>query len=207
MNISKKLTVLCGLGVVFAIVLALIYVLVAERMDYASAALEVQAWRVDGEVNDYRMIARSIKYGMLLVAFTFTVFFLYEVLQDWRIHPMQYLLVGGALSVFYLMLLTFAEQIGFVPAYLMAAIACIGLIVWYMRFVLDKGRSVQLMGVLLVAGYVVMFILLRLPTYNLLLGSLLLFIALFAVMYLTRNIDWYALGELNKGVSDENQKH
>ena len=207
MDISKKLSVLCGLGVVFAIVLALIYLLVAERMDYASAVLDMQSLRLDDGVNDYRMIARSIKYGMLLVAFTFTVFFLYEVLQDWRIHPMQYLLVGGALSVFYLLLLSFAEQIGFVPAYMMAAVACIGLIVWYLRFVLDKGRAVLLMGVLLVTGYTVMFILLRLPTYNLLLGSLLLFIALFAVMYLTRNIDWYALGELNKGVSDENQEH
>ncbi|MBV7433690.1 cell envelope integrity protein CreD [Cardiobacteriaceae bacterium TAE3-ERU3] len=207
MNISKKLAVLCGLGVVFAIVLAMIYLLVAERVDYASAVLDLRASGPDSSINDYRMIARSIKYGMLLVAFTFTVFFLYEVLQDWRIHPMQYLLVGAALSVFYLLLLSFAEQIGFVPAYVIAAVACIGLIVWYLRFVLDKGRAVLLMGALLVVGYVVMFVLLRLPTYNLLLGSLLLFVALFAVMYLTRNIDWYALGESNSGVCDESEQY
>lgn len=207
MNVSKKLTVLCGLSVVFAIVLVLIYVLVAERMDYASAALEVQSWSTDHEVNDYRMIARSIKYGMLLVAFTFAVFFLYEVLQDLRIHPMQYLLVGAALSVFFLLLLSFAEQIGFVPAYVIAAVACIGLIVWYLQFVLGQGRAVLLMGALLVVAYAVMFVLLCLPTYNLLLGSVLLFVVLFAVMFLTRHIDWYALGESNRGVRDESEQY
>ncbi|PIE82636.1 MAG: hypothetical protein CSA10_00235 [Cardiobacteriales bacterium] len=194
---SKKIPILLGICFIFAVVLAFIYSLVAERMDYASAALNVYRASEDGVVNDYRMIARSVKYGMLLVIFTFAVFFFYEILHKWRIHPMQYLLVGGALSVFYLLLLSFAEQIGFMPAYLIAAVACISLIVWYLQFVVVKRSAVLFIGALLMLGYIVMFVLLRLPVYSLLLGSILVFVALAAVMYLTRHVDWYSLIDEN----------
>ena len=199
MKISNKLWVLTMLCVCFAVVLFSIDLLVSDRMDYASA---VTVSRATDVVNDYRMIARSIKYGMLLVGFTFGVFFLYEVLHELRIHPMQYLLVGMALSVFYLLLLSFAEQIGFTPAYAIASVACISLIVWYVRYVVDTDGAVLLIGGLLTSGYGIMFVLLRMPTYSLLLGSLMVFFALFAVMYLTRHVNWYALGSKSGGSSN-----
>lgn len=174
-------------------------------MDYAEAAFHASASGFADAISDYRMIARCIKYGMLLVLFSFAVFFLYEVLHTLRIHPMQYLLLGGALSIFYLLLLSLAEQIGFISAYWLAATACIGLMTWYLSFVVKNPRYVWWLALLLTGAYLVIFILLRLPTYNLLLGSALVFTALFVVMYLTRHTDWYQLGEADcKGKTHEN---
>ena len=105
---ANKLWSILGLCVVFSIVLMFIHSLAVQRDYYHSSALL-------GSL-DYQMIIRSMKYGMVLVIMVFSAFFLSEVLQDWRIHPMQYLLVGSALSIFYLLLLSFAEHIGFVAA-------------------------------------------------------------------------------------------
>ena len=163
---ANKLWSILGLCVVFSIVLMFIHSLAVQRDYYHSSALL-------GSL-DYQMIIRSMKYGMVLVIMVFSAFFLSEVLQDWRIHPMQYLLVGSALSMFYLLLLSFAEHIGFVAAYVLGALACIGL---------------------LCLAYGTMFVLLRMQEYNLLVGSCLLFATLFAVMYCTRHVDWYAVGE------------
>lgn len=183
----KKIWGILMLCVIFVIVLGCITDLAVERDYYHSSAL------LSGE--DYRMIIRSMKYGMLLVIMVFSAFFLSEILQDWRIHPIQYLLVGSALSVFYLLLLSFAEHIGFIAAYLVGATACIGLLWWYLRFVLANIRGVNLMVGLLTVAYGTMFILLKMQQYNLLLGSCLLFVTLFGVMYCTRNVDWYAMSE------------
>ena len=184
---ANKLWSILGLCVVFSIVLMFIHALAVQRDYYHSSALL-------GSL-DYQMIIRSMKYGMVLVIMVFSAFFLSEVLQDWRIHPMQYLLVGSALSMCYLLLLSFAEHIGFVPAYLLGAVACIGLLWWYLQFVLANRRGVYLMVGLLCLAYGTMFVLLRMQEYNLLVGSCLLFATLFAVMYCTRHVDWYALGE------------
>lgn len=187
---SKKLWNIIGLCVIFAVVLMLIHLLAVQRGDYRSSALL--------SIEDYRMIIRSMKYGLLLVVLVFSIFFLCEILQDWRIHPVQYLLVGAALSVFYLLLLSLAEHIGFSAAYFIGSIACISLLTWYLRFVLPEAQGVLLMTALLCGAYIVMYILLKLNQYNLLLGSCLVFVALFTVMYCTRHIDWYALGEKNE---------
>lgn len=184
---AKKLWHILALCVVFAIVLLFINHLAEQRGHFHSSALL--------SIEDYRMIIRSTKYGMLLVIMVFAVFFLSEILQDWRIHPIQYLLVGAALSLFYLLLLSFAEHIGFAPAYMGGAVACIGLLWWYLHFVLADKRGVYLMVVLLCAAYAAMFVLLSMQQYNLVLGSCLLFVTLFAIMYCTRHIDWYELSE------------
>ena len=186
---ANKLWSILGLCVVFSIVLMFIHSLAVQRDYYHSSALL-------GSL-DYQMIIRSMKYGMVLVIMVFSAFFLSEILQEWRIHPMQYLLVGSALSVFYLLLLSFAEHIGFVAAYVLGAVACIGLLWWYLQFVLATQHGVNMMASLLCLAYATMFVLLRMQQYNLLVGSCLLFATLFAVMYCTRHVDWYALGENN----------
>ena len=92
-------------------------------------------------------------------------------------------------------MLSLAEHIGFTAAYAIGAAACIGLLFWYLRFVLATTRGVHMMTALLTAAYGTMFVLVKMQQYNLLAGSCLLFAALFAVMYYTREIDWYALSD------------
>lgn len=187
-NLSKKLITLIFLCAGFAFALILIYYLIAERMDYAGST---------SHITDYRMIARSVKFGIILVMLTFAVFFLYEVLRGLRIHPVQYVFVGTALSLFYLLLLSFAEKTGFRAAYLIASTACIAQIGWYLQYLLGRWRDVGIVTGLLSAAYGVMYILLSLAGYSLLIGSVLLFTGLTAVMFLTRHVDWYSLDDDN----------
>lgn len=190
---SKKLWHIVILCVLFSIVLMFIHNLAEQRLYYHSSQLLSDM--------DYRMIIRSMKYGILLVLMVFTAFFLTEILQDWRIHPIQYLLVGAALSMFYLLLLSFAEHIGFVAAYVLGAVACIALLWWYLRYVLANNQGVNLMVALLIVAYAAMFVLLRMQQYNLVVGSCLLFATLFGVMYYTRHINWYELSD-----NEENER-
>lgn len=187
MKISQKIWMLIGLCVGFAVALWLLQGLVTERAGYFSQSLHSNP---DG-LSDYRLVMRSVKYGMLFIILTFAVFFLFEVLQDLRIHPIQYLLVGAALWLYYLLLLSFAEQISFMVAYWIAVVACVGLISWYVRYVLQTDKRAWLMGGFLITGYSIMFVLLHSEAYTLLIGSVLLFIALAGVMWLTRHVDWY----------------
>jgi hypothetical protein len=186
-KMTKKLWSVIGLCIAFAVVLLWIYGLAEQRSEYQSSILL--------GAEGYHMVVRSVKYGMVLVVLVFSSFFLSEILQEWRIHPVQYLLVGAALSIFYLLLLSLAEHVGFTAAYAIGAAACIGLLFWYLRFVLATTRGVHMMTALLVAAYGTMFVLVKMQQYNLLAGSCLLFAALFAVMYYTREIDWYALSD------------
>lgn len=190
---SKKLWHIVILCVLFSVVLMFIHNLAEQRLYYHSSQLLSDM--------DYRMIIRSMKYGMLLVLMVFTAFFLTEILQEWRIHPIQYLLVGAALSMFYLLLLSFAEHIGFVAAYVLGAVACIALLWWYLRYVLANNQGVNLMVALLIVAYAAMFVLLRMQQYNLVVGSCLLFATLFGVMYYTRHINWYELSD-----NEENER-
>jgi len=90
-------------------------------------------------LDSYRYVERSIKYGVLFLVLVFTTFFLFEVTARQKIHPFQYLMVGAALCLFYLLLLSISEFIGFGAAYLIAAIASTALITWYCRFFLGTG--------------------------------------------------------------------
>lgn len=188
MKISQKLGLLIALSMAFAMALWLLQGLVNERESFYQI---VRADMVMGEISKYRLVLRSVKYGMLFIVLTFGVFFLFEILQGLRIHPVQYLLVGAALWLFYLLLLSFAEQIYFTLAYLVASVACVGLITWYVRYVLKTDRRAWLMGALLTIAYAVMFVLLQSQTYTLLIGSVMLFVVLAGVMWLTRHVDWY----------------
>ena len=140
----------------------------------------------------YRYVERSIKYGVLFLVLVFTTFFLFEVSARQKIHPFQYLMVGAALCLFYLLLLSISEFIGFSWAYLIAAVASTMLITWYCRFFLGGGARTLMIGAGLAGVYTFLYITLRQQDYALLMGAIALFIVLAVVMYVTRKIDWYA---------------
>jgi inner membrane protein len=140
----------------------------------------------------YRYVERSIKYGVLFLVLVFTTFFLFEMTARQKIHPFQYLMVGAALCIFYLLLLSVSEFIGFSLAYLIAAIASTVLITWYCRFFLGGGMRTLMIGAGLGGVYTFLYITLRQQDYALLMGAIALFIVLAVVMYVTRKVDWYA---------------
>lgn len=146
------------------------------------------------EVNFYTLVDRAVKYSILFISLTFLTFFMYEVLSGLRIHPMQYLLVGFGVALFYLLLLSFSEVVGFTTAYLVATTACTLLITLYCFSVLGAKLKALSIGILLIALYSYLYILLQLETLSLIFGSVLLFAVLSAVMFSTRNLDWYSLG-------------
>jgi inner membrane protein len=140
----------------------------------------------------YRYVERSIKYGVLFLVLVFTTFFLFEVSACQKIHPFQYLMVGAALCLFYLLLLSISEFVGFSWAYLIAAGASTMLITWYCRFFLGGGVRTLMIGAGLAGVYTFLYITLRQQDYALLMGAIALFIVLAVVMYVTRKVDWYA---------------
>jgi len=152
--------------------------------------------RLIDPVDFYRMSDRSVKYATLFVVLTFLGFALFEILHRLRIHPVQYLLVGLALCLFYLILLSVSEQVGFAAAYATGSAATLGLIGGYTSKVLGGARRAGAMVALLASLYGYLYVLLQLEDYALLLGTAGLFVILAAVMFLTRNFDWYS-GELD----------
>jgi len=149
-------------------------------------------------VDVYQQSTRAVKYGMLFVLLTFVVFLLYEVLKRLAVHPVQYGLVGTAVALFFLLLVSLSEHIAFVTAYVIASVACVGLITFYVAHVLHSARRGLSFGALLAALYAVLYVLLQSEDYALLLGSLLLFGVLALVMVITRRVDWYRVGANEK---------
>lgn len=144
-------------------------------------------------VDEYLKNERAAKYAILVIGLTFLIYFFFETLRKFNIHPFQYLLIGLALTVFYLLLLSLSEQIGFNAAYGTAAAATIGLISFYSASVLKTKRLVLQLAMLLSAIYGFIFVVLQLEDYALLAGSIGIFAALAAVMYYSRQVDWYNL--------------
>ena len=140
----------------------------------------------------YRYVERSIKYGVLFFVLVFTTFFLFEVTAKQKIHPLQYLMVGAALCLFYLALLSVSEFIGFTAAYAIATLAATGLITWYCSYFLGGGARTLMIGGGLLGVYTFLYITLRQQDYALLMGTVALFILLGIVMWVTRKVDWYA---------------
>jgi inner membrane protein len=141
-------------------------------------------------VDLYSKVDRAVKYGFLFIGFTFLAYFLFDVVAGARVAAAEYLLTGAGLVLFFVLLLAFAEVIGFTPAYLAASGAIIGLLTTYGAAVLKSWQRARYMGALLVGLYALLFVLLNLEAWSLLIGSLLLFAALAGVMYATRNVDW-----------------
>lgn len=151
--------------------------------------------RLMNTVDGYAKSDRSAKYAILVIGLTFLIYFFFETLRKFHIHPFQYLLVGLALSIFYLLLLSLSEHLGFNTAYFIATAATVGLITIYSNGVFRNTRlSIQLLLLLLLI-YGFIFIVLQLEDYALLAGSIGIFGALAAVMFYSRNVDWYNLSE------------
>lgn len=145
-------------------------------------------------VNIYSQADRASKYGLLFVALTFAAFFVFEILKRLPIHPVQYALVGLALALFFLLLLGLSEHVAFALAYLGASAACIGLLSYYLGYVLrDRWRGLAF-GSGLILLYGALYGLLISESNALVLGSLLLFAVLAALMVATRKVDWYQIG-------------
>jgi len=142
-------------------------------------------------VDVYRMSERSVKYESLFLLLTFLTLWMFEVLAKRRIHSLQYLLVGAAMCLFYLLLLSVSEHVGFFAAYLLASLAVVGLVTAYCAAVLKGVGRAAVVGGIVAALYFYLYILLNNEDYALLMGSLGLLLILAAVMYLTRRTDWY----------------
>jgi inner membrane protein len=145
-------------------------------------------------VDTYRTNDRAVKYQLLFLGLTFLGFTLFELLAGLRVHPFQYLLVGLSLCLFYLLLLSLSEQIGFLLAYAIAAELVVALFTIYVRFVLGSWTRAIGLGAFLWVLYGFLYVLLQIQDYALLAGSLGLFVVLAAVMWFTRNVDWYRAG-------------
>ena len=164
----------------------------ATRGDYSHASRET-AFGVDFyQPNDfYQKAYRAARYGILFIALTFLTVFLIENRAARPVHPVQYILIGLAQSVFVLLMVAYAEQIGFGPAYALSAAATIGLLVLFGATGLGLGRRTWALGAMLVVLYTVLFLILRSADYALLAGSTLAFAALAGTVIATRNEDWY----------------
>ena len=141
-------------------------------------------------VDPYSQVNRATKYGFLFIGFTFLALLMFDVIGGVRVSAVEYLLMGAALVLFFVLLLAFAEVIGFTFAYVVASAAIAGLNTAYSAAVLSSWGRAGFIGGLLVGLYAVLYILLSLEAFSLLIGSLLLFAALAGVMYATRRIDW-----------------
>ncbi|THU05224.1 cell envelope integrity protein CreD [Lampropedia puyangensis] len=143
--------------------------------------------------NTYQQSERAIKYGLLFIVLTFSALFVLEASQRAAIHPIQYGLVGLALAIFFLLLVSLSEHLPFAIAYLIAATACVLLLTAYTSAVLHSTRKGFAAGAGITALYGIVYGILLSEDNALLMGSLLLFIALAAVMLGTRHMDWYGL--------------
>ena len=144
-------------------------------------------------VDHYRMSQRSVKYQILFLVLTFATLWLFEVLIKIHIHPVQYLLTGAGMCIFYLLELSLAEHFGFVPAYAAASGAIIILVTSYSAAVLKTTRRAMVVGLVVTLLYIYLYVLLMIEDYALLVGSIGLFVALATIMFLTRKVDWYRL--------------
>ena len=145
-------------------------------------------------VDLYDQVGRATKYGFMFVGFTFVALLMFDLIGGVSIAGPSYLLVGAGLVLFFVLLLAFAEVIGFPPAYALASLGIVGLVASYSAAVLKSWRRGGVIGGLLLALYAILYILLSLEAYSLLIGSLMIFAALAAVMYFTRNIEWRRVG-------------
>lgn len=146
-------------------------------------------------INEYQKTMRAAKYALLPLTLTFLIFFFVEVLNRRRFHPFQYLLVGLALVIFYVLLLALSEQMAFNAAYGIAATAIVGLVTAYAAASFHQRRLAVITAGVLTLVYSFVFVVLQLQDYALLVGSLGLVVVLGAVMFLSRNVNWYSPAE------------
>ncbi len=141
-------------------------------------------------VDEYQKSERSAKYGYLVIALTFLVFFLIQTISKINIHSFQYLMIGIALIMFYTLLISISEHQNFLKAYVIASTAVIALITLYSKSILKHKKFILLIFGSLTALYAFIFVIIQLESYALLVGSIGLFFILAVVMFASRKIDW-----------------
>ncbi|MCK9425909.1 MAG: cell envelope integrity protein CreD [Ignavibacteriaceae bacterium] len=142
-------------------------------------------------VDEYQKAMRTSKYGIMIILLTFVSFFMIEIFSKKVLHPIQYLLIGFSLVIFYSILLSLSEYLLFQYSYLSASLLVVSLISLYTSSIYGNYKLGMLIGAFLILFYGFMYIILQLQDYSLLLGNIALFIVLATVMYLTRKINWY----------------
>ena len=143
--------------------------------------------------DEYQQTTRSAKYAILFMALTFAVFFLIEISGGQRVHPIQYLLVGLALCLFYMLLLSFSEHIGFSWSYLLSSLAIAFMVTLYTASISSRRIAAYVIGGNVAVLYGYLYFILQLQDYALLVGSLGLLVILALIMFFTRSIDWYGI--------------
>jgi inner membrane protein len=156
-------------------------------------------------VGVYQMTDRATKYAVLFIGLTFVTFFLFEVLVRLRLHPLQYLLVGFANILFYLLLLSLSEHVGFGASYFVSAMASTGLVGFYSSSILHGWRRTLLVVAMLSVLYGFLYLTLRAESLAMLAGTIALWLGLGLVMYLTRHIDWYSWGSTDDSAPNQEE--
>lgn len=166
-----------------------------DTLDARNSDLAASAFGVDLilSLDDYQKSMRSAKYAIMTISLTFLVFFLVEILNKRKIHPFQYALVGLALCLFYVLLVSITEHSNFNLAYGISTIGIVTMISLYSLSVFKMSRLTYLIVLILIGIYGFLFVTLQLADYALLMGSIGLTVMLGLTMYFTRKINWYKL--------------
>lgn len=141
--------------------------------------------------NPYQTVNRALKYAVMFIGLVFIAYFLFEVIVGVRVHPAQYILIGLAQSIFYLLLLAFAERIGFTGAFVISAGATVAATAGYAGAVFGHRKYILRAGLVFALVYGLLYTLMRMQDFALMVGALASFAAISGTMYLTRNLDWY----------------
>jgi inner membrane protein len=144
-------------------------------------------------VDEYQKSMRSAKYAAMFITLTFLIFFFVQIINGIRIHPVQYIMVGLALCVFYTLLIAISEHLAFHWSYIIASISIILLITLYAKSIFNENRLTALLALILCILYLFIYAIIQMEDYALLMGSIGIFIVLALVMFLSRKINWYAL--------------
>ncbi len=158
----------------------------SHHIEYSNFGVELML-----PVDHYQKSMRSVKYALMFIFLTFIVFLFFEIINKKRIHPIQYLLVSAGLIIFYTLLLSLSEHIGFNYAYLISSVAIIGLIGFYTAQIFKSKQASLLFFGILVSLYIFLFVILQLKELALMIGSIGLFVILGLVMYYSRKVNWY----------------
>jgi inner membrane protein len=142
-------------------------------------------------VDQYQKSIRTSKYGVLVILLTFMALFLVEITQKIRIHPFQYILIGAALTIYYTLLLSFSEHVGYNIAYIVSSLATVLLISAYSSTFFRSMRMTMLFSILLLIFYAFIYVIILQQDFSLLLGSIGLFLIVGTLMYFSRKVSWY----------------
>jgi inner membrane protein len=201
-SMGVKLIVVCLLAMLMTTPTFVVGDLVDERAQRAEDAAKVMSGYMGGQqtllgtsiraADTYRSMKRSMKYVPLFLGLVFLTYFIFEATSGKRVHPAQYILVGTAQIIFFLLLLSLAEKIGFDYAFLLAGGGTVTLLSTNAGWVFTSRRQGMRALVVFSLLYVLIYLLLRLEDDALLIGAISSFLAVAATMYFTRRIDWYS---------------